>query len=136
MARLIDSWNESFTMLFMPSRMIQDRVPPMLRRWAFWLCVLAVLVLALMPASAHLPSTGWDKANHALAFAVMAVLGRWAYPQRTAAVLLSLLAYGGLIEALQALTPDRSSELGDWLADCVGLSLAWLAMRLPALWAA
>ena len=99
-------------------------------RSAFWLCVIAVLVLALLPASTHLPSTGWDKANHALAFGVMTVLGRWAYPRSTAALLLGLLAYGGLIEALQALTPDRSSEWGDWLADSIGLALAWILMRL------
>jgi VanZ family protein len=115
--------------------MFQDRFPPILRRWAFWLCVLAVLTLALLPASTPMPSTGWDKSNHALAFGVMAVLGRWAYPRSTAVVLLCLLAYGGLIEALQALTPDRSSEWSDWLADIVGLALAWLAMRLSALWA-
>ena len=68
--------------------------------------------------------------NHALAFAVLAVLGRWSYPRSTAAVLLSLLAYGGLIEALQSLTPHRSAEWGDLLADGIGLALAWLAMRL------
>lgn len=110
--------------------MIQDRLPPALRRWAFWLCVLTVLVLALLPVSMPLPSTGWDKANHALAFSVMAVLGRWAYPRSSAAIWLGLLAYGGLIEALQALTPDRSSEWGDWLADSIGLALAWLLIRL------
>jgi VanZ family protein len=105
--------------------MILDRFPPRLRHAAFWLCVASVLVLALLPATAHLPSTGWDKANHALAFGVMALLGRWAYPRSTAALVLGLFAYGGLIEALQALTPDRSSEWGDWLADCIGLALAW-----------
>jgi len=114
--------------------MIQDRLPPALRRWAFWLCVLAVLALALLPASMPLPSTGWDKANHGLAFAVMAVLGRWAYPRSSAAIWLGLLAYGGLIEALQALTPDRSSEWGDWMADCVGLLLTWIVMRLAVLY--
>ena len=113
--------------------MIQDRLPPLMRRSAFWLCVLVVLVLALLPVATHLPSTGWDKANHALAFGVMTVLGRWAYPRSTAALVLGLLAYGGLIEALQALTPDRSSEWVDWLADCIGLALAWTLMRLAML---
>jgi len=110
--------------------MILDRLPLALRRWTFWLCVLAVLVLALLPARTPLPSTGWDKTNHALAFFVMAVLGRWAYPRAMAALLCGLFAYGGLIELLQSFTPDRSSEWGDWLADCVGLALAWCALWL------
>jgi VanZ family protein len=105
--------------------MILDPLSPQLRRLGFWLCVVAVLVLALLPGSAPMPSTGWDKSNHALAFAVMTLLGRLAYPRSAAALVLGLFAYGGLIEALQALTPDRSSEWGDWLADCVGLALAW-----------
>lgn len=110
--------------------MILDRLPPLLRRWAFWLCVLAVLVLALVPVGTPLPSTGWDKTNHALAFCAMAVLGRWAYPRAMAALLWGLFAYGGLIELLQSFTPDRSCEWGDWLADCVGLALAWGALWL------
>jgi hypothetical protein len=114
--------------------MIPDRFPPRLRHAAFWLCVAAVLVLALLPASAHLPTTGWDKANHGLAFGVMTLLGRWAYPRSTATLVLGLFAYGGLIEALQALTPDRSSEWGDWLADCIGLALAWTLMWLALRW--
>ncbi len=110
--------------------MIQDRLPPALRRWTFRLCVVSVLVLALLPAHTPMPSTGWDKANHALAFLVMALLGRWAYPRSTGAVLLGLFAYGGLIELLQSFTPDRSSEWGDWLADTIGLALAWSLMWL------
>jgi VanZ family protein len=112
--------------------MILDRLPPLLRRWAFWLCVFTVLVLALLPGKLPLPSTGWDKTNHALAFFVMAVLGRWAYPRGSLALWWGLFAYGGLIELLQAFTPDRSSEWGDWLADCVGLALAWSALWLAA----
>lgn len=92
-------------------------------RWAFWVCALAVLVLSLMPIVPHMPSTGWDKSNHLLAFAVLAVLGLWAYPGRMALLLLCLLAYGGLIEVLQSLTPDRFAEWADLLADALGLLL-------------
>lgn len=101
--------------------------------WAFWACVAAVLFLALASPNAHLPTTGWDKANHALAFAVLAVLGGIAYPGRLARVLVALLAYGALIEVLQTFTPDRTGEWLDLLADAVGLLLAWpLARRLIA----
>lgn len=96
---------------------------PALCRYAFWGSLLAVVVLALIPPVPHIPSTGWDKSNHLLAFAVLAVLGQWAYPARAKAVLFGLLAYGGLIEVLQSLTPDRYAEWADLLADCCGLLL-------------
>lgn len=99
-------------------------------RWAFALCLVVVLALALMPPRLPMPTTGWDKTNHVLAFAVLAVLGRLSYPGRTAAVLLGLLAYGGAIEVLQALTPYRTADFRDLLADGVGLLLGWQLMRL------
>jgi VanZ family protein len=104
------------------------------RRWAFWLCALAVLVLARMKPVHHMPTTGWDKANHALAFFVLAVLGTSAYPARWRGVLLALLVYGASIEIMQWLTGYRDAEWLDWLADGVGLALAWpLARRAAAL---
>ncbi len=98
--------------------------------WAFFACALAVLVLALVPEPPPLLTTGWDKSNHLLAFAVMAVLGCKAFPQRVAITLLSLLAYGALIEILQSFTPTRSAEWLDLLADCLGILLGWGVLRL------
>ena len=89
--------------------------------FAFWLCMLTVMVLALVPPSPQLPTTGWDKTNHFTAFAVLCILGLSTYPLRTALVLLGLFSYGGLIEALQSLTPDRAAEWLDWFADTVGI---------------
>ena len=94
-------------------------------RLAFGLCVLAVLALALMPSDLPIPSTGWDKSNHLLAFSVMALLGIRAFPGRTMAVLAGLLAYGVLIEVLQSFTPSRSADWHDVVADAVGLVLGW-----------
>lgn len=74
-----------------------------------------------MPISPNMPTTGWDKANHLLAFVVLAVLGCQSHPERTATVMLGLLAYGGLIEVLQSFTPDRFAEAGDLVADGLGL---------------
>ena len=93
--------------------------------FAFWTCMLVVMVLAFMPPVPHMPTTGWDKSNHLLAFVVLALVGRLAYPASTVALMLGLLIYGGLIESLQSFTPDRFAEWGDWLADGLGLLLGW-----------
>lgn len=89
----------------------------------------AVLSLCLTPPAAHLPSTGWDKANHALAFALLALLGLAAYPARAARVLLGLLAFGAAIELLQSLTGYRTAEWLDLLADAVGVAAGWQVAR-------
>jgi len=94
-------------------------------RFLFWATVMVVLVLSLLPPGPHLPDTGWDKSNHLLAFSVLAVLGLRSYPGSPAALLLGLLAYGGLIEGLQSLTPDRFAEWADVVADAAGLFLGW-----------
>ena len=103
-----------------------------LLRWCFWSCAAVVLVLALVPPKSYLPSTPWDKANHALAFATLAALGIWSYRGSIAGALLGLLAYGGMIELLQALTPYHTAEWGDWLADAVGLVIGWQLTRVLA----
>lgn len=101
----------------------------------FWRLALAgllivVLALSLLPLGADVPTTGWDKANHLLAFATLAVLGCLAYPGRIPATLLALLAYGALIEILQSFTDYRSAEWADWLADAIGLIVGWGLTRL------
>lgn len=105
-------------------------LPLWAHRLAFGGCMLVVMALSLMPAEVPMPSTGWDKSNHFLAFFVLTLLGGVAYPGRTALVLTGLLAYGGLIEVLQSFTPSRSAEWGDLLADAVGLLLGWMVLQL------
>jgi VanZ family protein len=58
---------------------------------------------------------------------VLAALGCWSYRDRTVPVLAGLLAYGALIEVLQALTPYRMAEWTDLFAD--GVAGAGLAGR-------
>ena len=103
-------------------------------RYCFWICASGILVMSLAPPSIPMPTTGWDKANHALGFAVLGLLGQWAWPGRTAIVLTALLAYGGLIELFQSFTAVRNAEAVDLLADWVGLLLgAGLAFLLERL---
>lgn len=88
---------------------------------AFWLCAFAVLVLSLAPTSPELPTTGWDKSNHFVGFAMLAVLGLPAYLRYRWVVLIGLVLYGGLIEVLQSHTTYRLGEWSDLLADAIGV---------------
>jgi len=101
-------------------------------RWLLLVAMLAMLVLCLAPASAPLPSIGWDKGNHALGFAVLALLAHRAWAGRTVTVLSGLLAYAGLIEVLQSFTPDRFAEWGDIWASGIGLLVGEVVAR--AIW--
>lgn len=94
------------------------------------MALFAILVLSLMPPSSGLPTTGWDKSNHMLGFGTLGFFGIRSWPRRAVGVLMALLAYGGLIEILQSLTPYRSAEWADLLADSLGLAVGWLAARM------
>ncbi len=97
----------------------------------FWGCGFAILLLALLPPGPDLPSTGWDKGNHVLAFTVLTVLGCRAYPERIAAVLAGAILYGGLIEVLQSFTHYRSAEWADLVADAIGVIAGRALLALP-----
>ena len=103
-------------------------------RWLLALTMLAVLVLSLLPQNVPMPTTGWDKSNHLLAFATLGGLGCWSWPGRLRFVLPALLAYGGLIEVLQSFTPDRSAEFEDLLADAIGLLVGAAVTAFLAKW--
>ena len=99
----------------------------MARTWRALLVLLIVAVsyLALTPHPPAGVDTGWDKLNHMSAFTALALCAHLGYPasRRARGVLLgALLAYGGLIEALQSFVPGRSAEWGDLLADAVGIA--------------
>lgn len=81
----------------------------------------------------------WDKAQHALGYALLALLlvasQRAPRPWRAGAV---VLAIGAVIEALQALTPDRTADPLDLAADAAGIAVAcgivasWQRLRRSA----
>lgn len=95
-------------------------------RASFWLSTCGVLALALLPTPHALPTTGWDKSNHLIAFCTLALLGLLAYPAKPRTTMVALVAYGGLIEVLQSFTTYRYAEWGDLLADAIGVSLGAL----------
>ena len=91
----------------------------------------AIAILSLLPAKVA-PSSGvWDKLEHALAFAVLAVLMRTAWGAIPyLRVWLLATVYGGLIELSQMLSPGRLADVMDGFANalgaCAGLVLVWL----------
>ena len=109
--------------------------------WALALaCALvAITWLATTPNPPRQIDTGWDKSNHLLAFAVLALLadrlvtawGRGMAARLTAWGL--VLAYGGLIELLQSQIPGRAAEWSDLFADALGVAVGVVVSGLVTL---
>jgi VanZ family protein len=95
--------------------------------------LVTISVLALIPQQALPVTTLWDKADHALAFLVLGLLARRAFPglRYWQAIAPALLAYGVTIELLQVLTATRVGSAADVVANLAGLLLAdiWLHCR-------
>jgi VanZ family protein len=101
------------------------------RFWRAALLLLCVVVayLALSPSPPRGADLGWDKLNHASAFAAMAFVATLGFRQHRLHrryVALGLVAYGAAIEIAQLFVPGRSCEWGDLLADCVGIAVGML----------
>ncbi|MSP86542.1 MAG: hypothetical protein EXR42_03965 [Methylotenera sp.] len=64
----------------------------------------------------------WDKAQHTLAFAILAIVGGLAFPQKVNLVVVGLIMHGALIEILQStLTTTRFGDPLDWATDSIGV---------------
>ena len=103
-------------------------------RALFWLSLLAITIASLAPLAMLPPQAFdlWDKAQHAIAFAWLGLVGFLAYPAHMGRVLFGLLLYGGAIELAQAATGWRYGEWADLAADVVGIVIAatvWLLLR-------
>lgn len=98
---------------------------------SFWTLVFITLWLSLIPAS-QIPSglNFWDKAQHALGFFALAILGLLAYPGQVRLLAAGLALFGAGIELAQWLTGWRQGDWHDWLADCVGLLLGTMFWHL------
>ena len=114
-------------------RLFQPCIAP--ERRPLWRALLLALLLiiswlALSPAPPKVGDTGWDKANHLLAFATLAFVSVWALwprPRLWGWLVLALLAYGVGIEVAQSFVPPREADWQDVVADGVGIALGLLA---------
>ena len=101
-------------------------------RLAFAVIALVIAAMALAPGGAAAPRLlGWDKVEHAAAFAALALLARAAWPGLSRGWTAGLLlVYGAGIEIAQASAlVGRTASLADFAADAfgvaVGLAAAW-----------
>jgi VanZ family protein len=118
-----------------PFELIRD-LPRPLRLALYGLASLILTYMALAPTR-DVPGADliWDKAEHASAWTVLALAGLVLSTKRRWAIGVYAIAFGGVIEVLQATLPfGRDGELGDWIADIVGVAAAyglwWIARRL------
>jgi len=98
---------------------------------AFWAFVLGTVFLSLVPVE-FLPQAfnWWDKAQHALGFAVLSVLGLVAYPNLRWRLPWGMLLLGGCIELAQTATGWRRGDWLDLLANAVGILVVMTVWRL------
>ncbi len=99
---------------------------------SFWAGLVLVTLLGLMPGSS-LPQAllFWDKAQHGLAFALLALIGCFTFPRRLTAVLLGLILHGAVIEVLQSLLQlGRYGDVYDSLADTLGVLIGYSVYQL------
>lgn len=99
---------------------------------AFWIGVAGVAALLLTPAETLPHARLWDKLEHVGAFAALALLGVFAFPERRHAWPLAggLLVLGVCGELLQAWVPGRESSVADGVANALGVSAVMLLRAL------
>lgn len=103
----------------------------LLARLIFWLIMLVMTALFLVPQEfvSGAIFDWWDKAQHALAFGVLMLLGFVAYPKYFWRIAMSLIVYGAVIEVIQSWTGWRQGDVMDVLADAVGVLLMGLLIK-------
>ena len=97
----------------------------------FWLALISSYIAAVIPQDMA-PQLGSlsDKSTHFIAFAVLTLLLRLAYPVTLLQTFLLLLFYAVFIEFSQFFTPNRNAELLDVVADVIGIGIGLLLYPL------
>ncbi|MBW8816064.1 MAG: VanZ family protein [Caulobacterales bacterium] len=104
-----------------------SRWPRPVRLGLYVLAAATLLYLTNAP-QADLPGVkADDKVEHATAWFLLTASGYVLSPRRGWAIPLFAALFGVLVEVLQGVLPfGRDAEVGDWIADCVGVAVAVL----------
>ena len=104
---------------------------PLLARFIFWLIMMVMTALFLVPQEfvSSAIFDWWDKAQHAVVFSVLILIGFIAYPMNFWGAVISLIVYGVVIEIIQSWTGWRQGDVMDALADMVGVLLMGLIIK-------
>jgi VanZ family protein len=94
-----------------------------------WLGVATALVLSLTPPVIN-ESGHSDKVVHFAGYAVLMFWWAQVLVHQRWKLAVAVVLFGGAIELLQGLTPDRDPDVLDALANTGGVLLGWLAARL------
>ena len=107
----------------------------LLARAGLAVALATTLIFAFGPPSPGPGLLPWDKAQHFLAFYVLAGLTAAAFPKgRMWIIVATMLGLGAAIEIVQGLPMvHRDADVFDWVADGVGVTFA-LAPLLLARW--
>lgn len=114
-------------------RLDPARLPRPLRLAAYAAATAILLYLCLAPTKDLPHETLWDKAEHAIAWFVLAATGLVLSPRRPRAIAAFAIGLGAAVEVLQATLPfGRDGDWRDLVADSVGVAAAlvlWAILR-------
>ena len=101
-----------------------------LAKSAFFIGLVAVIALSLLPQEILPETDTWDQLNHALAYGVLAVLGGFGFKGWRSLLMvgLGLVVMGAGLERAQSVTPDRDGSIYDAVANFVGVAMGSVAM--------
>jgi VanZ family protein len=113
-------------------------LPAPVRIAAFAVACCVIAWLSLSPTEA-LPQglTFWDKAEHALAYLALSLLGAWAFSGRLGRLAVALFLGGVGVEILQStMGLGRQGDPWDAVANSTGIAVGLLVALLVRNWAA
>ncbi len=105
-------------------------------RFSFTIGVLAVTWLSLTPQDALPEIDMWDKLQHAVTYAALAICGAVGFLGRRPLLIVSLglIVLGRSLEAAQIAVPGRDPSIGDAIANIAGIALGlaatWIGNQL------
>lgn len=101
-------------------------------RTLFFSALVSISILAVLPDYNALPPLASlsDLLNHAAAFTLLTLLYGLSYQHPPKQIAGSLIAYGVMIEMVQAFLPTRYASVEDILADSVGILLGLSITKL------